>query len=372
MCPFARQLRIFAFAAICAMPTLASAQVDVQKYELDRASFQYRTNNDDSRKRCLSWYPFPEQRPSIQYDDDGQPFLMFKLRARARGKCAVRFKPGAAVRETANDDGEMSYEVLVRPPATIIIAEGPDFRDEMVLEAPIREFDDIGFFDFFRRSRVYFEARYASVSTDNKQIPVASQKIFPVFGGSLTVPVPGVPFVVVGYSMFQNLGNFVGKQENPVLFSEFAFDARLMYRAPRSWGSLYASLVGEYRGRSIYQNSEEKRSFVIGSVSVPGYGLDFGLFPGAFRYPENHWASHIGIDFSMRIAFGSLLGAGKQYGASSWDGAVSYRITPKWALGLGYSKIVQQADFTEANYGTVKEGLGNFFFRLTLLPQEEQ
>lgn len=356
------------------MPVIARAQTDLQKFALDQVSFQYRSDNDDPRRRCLVWYPLSSDRPSVQYDDNGSPFLVLRVKARSRKNCSVKFSPANVITEVEDSEaanrGDRLFDVVVRPPVAAARADGPDFHDDLIFEAPLRKFGDLSFFDFFRRSRVYFESRYASLSTDNTVNPIAPQKVFPVFGGSLSFPMPFVPFIFLGYSMFQNLGNFAGKQDNPVQYSEFSFDARLVWGGPRAWGSPYASLAGEYRGRSVYQLSEKNRSFLIGASSLPGWSVEFGAYPGNLFVPGTHWVSRLGFDVALR---GSLsAGAQQSYKSSLVEGALNYRFSPKWAVGVGYSKIAQEADFTSRGIGIVHEGVSQVFLRLTLLNQQSE
>jgi len=211
----------------------------------------------------------------------------------------------------------------------------------------------------------------ATLSTDNTRNPTDPRKLFPVFGGSLVFPLPWVSSILLGYSMFQNLGNLSGAQDNPLQYSEFSFDGRYTYWGPKRWGSPYASIVGEYRGRTVYQLAQTQRSFVIGSTATPGFGLELGGFPGILKYPATHWATRVGLDFSWRQSLGV---SGLSYASSMWETVLSYRVTSKWALGLGYSKISQQSDFSlseDPTVGVLREGVSNLFLRLTLLPQEE-
>ena len=358
------------------MPALA--QINAQKFSIKSFGFQYRSTNT-SQNRCLFWYPLSKSfKPLISYTKHGDPYIKVRVRAQMAPDCAIDVSPKDSVRFTPPKPGSniAYFDVIVRPPVTVVRVDGATFKDELLFDAPTEKFEDINFFSFFRKSKVSFETRYAQLSTNNINFPGYKVPVFPVFGGNIGVPFPWINDLVLGFSMFQNLGNLRSKK-SPVQFSEFAFDLRYNFTGKESWGRPTLAPVVDYRGRNIYQTGETStnRPFVIGSLVLFGAGVDASWYFGGAIAGWDSPFSRIGLDVSTRYYFGGKI-SGQATAANLIDGALMYRVSKKWAIGGGYSVTTQSATFASATTGgsaiKVTEKISNAFFRLSLIPYLEE
>ena len=357
------------------LPEISRSQTHAQKYQVEKLSFQYRSNNNKKGSRCLYWYPLSESKDRpLEYNKAGQPFIRVQVRAKVNADCKVTAGPAPSIKVVpSSNDTLMLFDVVVKPPVSTFTVDGPNFRDELVFDAPLTKFEEMSFFKFFKKSRVQFELRFASLKTDNPLFTDATVPMFPVFGGNIGVPFPFVNNLIMGYSMFQNLDNIKNSTPYKAQFSEFTFDLKYAFSGKEIWGRPYVAPVVDFRGRNIYQlNSDAAlRPFVIGSVAMPGFGVDASWFPvGAFK-PFTNWAARIGIDLSYRMYTGGKI-SGRAFNASILDAGLNYRLGKKWALGGGYSKTTQSAAFPELSTGKINESITNFFVRLILIPYLEE
>lgn len=339
------------------------AQTDIHKYSLQRLSFQF-TSNNLTNERCLQWLPLSEdaEHPTLEYDGQGRPFLRANLRARVEGNCRIKVENPEQLKFIGREGSVATFEARVEPPASVFVVNGPNFRDEVLVEAPIRRLNEASFLQVFKRSRATFETRYMSIKTNNP-VTKKNAKVFPVVGGQFGFPI--FSFFHVGFSIFQNFGNFVGAKDVDVQYSEFAFDARFLYHPfSRQKERLSLALVGDYRGRNVYQTGSV-RPFIIGSVAIPGFGLDVNSYP--FATASSGW-SKVGIDFSTRFYMGGNVG-GRPYSSYLFDTAINYKIHRKWALGFGYAYVTQSASFTGLTVAKVQERMDSFFLRLSIIPR---
>jgi len=251
---------------------------------------------------------------------------------------------------------------------TIAEAKGPNFRDQLVFEAPVKRLEGKGFFDFFARSEVHFETRLTTFSTTNPAFADETARVFPVFGGNIGVPFPYVPGLILGFAMYQNLGNFVASENLAIQFSEVAFELKYQFRGPESQGRWSVLPVLDFRSRNIFQTSDE-RPFIVGSASVPGAGLDLRWFPWAAFSSERSFGSRLGLEGGVRYyPFAKL--DNRPFKALIWDALLQYRLSDKWALGAGYSSLSQSVDFSEEGLPKITEEAKGFMLRLSLVPFE--
>mgnify|MGYP000970503622 CR=1 FL=1 len=352
-----------------------AAQTHLQKFSIDKLSFQYRSVETPKLPRCLHWNPLDSDAAptTLQYDQEGRPFLKVPITAlQSSPNCAIRVV-GEGLDEipAGEGPGERRFIATVRPPVSVLKVEGPGFRDDLIFEAPLRSFTSSNFFEFFGRSKVYFESRYASFNTNNPDRPLDSPVVLlPVFGGNIALPVPAVSFLFVGFSMFQNLGSLIPNADVGLQYSEFAFDLRAIYRGSESWGAPTIGLMGEFRGRNVYQIGAQ-RSFVIAAAALPYAGFEASWFPFGAFLDWNHWLSRLGVEVAGHLALQRQL-AGRPFRSDFYEGLLQYRLSSKWALGVGYSLIRQSADFSDAGFGSIEETAKNYFLRLSLLPRASE
>ncbi len=213
------------------LPLVATAQVDLQKETIDSVILKFVTNKP-STNRCLLWFPFDtSKKPVTEFDENGMAFTRVKLKARVRGKdCNVSFRPQEAMKLVKTEENDLYFEVTVRPPTTVIdfngFFGGPDFRDQLIFEATSESLEEIDFFTFFKKSKVYFEGRYANFSTNANSLDPAKHAkmtLLPVFGGKIGVPFPWIDKLIFDFSMFQNLGNLRPDNDLVAQYSEFSF-----------------------------------------------------------------------------------------------------------------------------------------------------
>ena len=355
----------------------ATAQVNVQKYKISRLSFQFRSNNN-TNTRCLFWFPLEaDEQPRVRYTDQGEPFLKVQVRARVTGECALKLSPPETIVASKDvDDADPDirfFDVVVNPLLATAQVVGPNFKDELIFEAPIERLESIGFFNFFSKSKLFFESRYSTLKTSNPRFPDTKANVFPVVGGAISVPFPWVPSLFAGYSMYQSLGNLVASDSVNVQLSEFTFDLRYQWRGPESWGRpAIVPLVIDYRGRNLYQPglSDADRPFVIGSFAMIGFGAEASWYFGALMAPWTSWVSRLGVDAATRFYVGGKI-SGRKTTAMIFDGGLSYRLGSKWAVGAGYNLTTQRTDFPELAAGYVSEPMSSFFLRLQLVPHLE-
>ncbi len=351
--------------SFCFSPLVLHAQTDIHKFRLQEISFQY-TSTLPGVGRCLQWLPLDEDnaRPTLEYDAQGNPFLRANVRARVSGDCRIKIENQSAMKILDREGEIASFEVRVLPPATRVVVSGKDFRDELLLEAPIKKIEETSFLTVFRRSRVAFETRYARLSTTNS-VAQKSATIFPVFGGVFVFPLWGN--FHSGFSIFNNLGNLSSNKLVDVQYSEFAFDVRYLFQPiSRNPDSLLLTPVLDYRGRNIYQTSFT-RPFIIGSVALPGFGFDLQSFPFLSANGTSSKLRNLALDFSTRLYLGGRVG-GRPYRAYLYDIAVGYKVNKKWALSLGYASLNQQATFSGVTATKVTEKMSSVFARISLIP----
>lgn len=376
---------LFFVTLVLGFPILrAHSQVNIQRYQVERVSFQYRTNNNTDN-RCLKWFPLSKkEKYTLQYDEKGEPFLIINIRARTEGDCTYSFSPMELVSEVPSaSQNQVFYDVKVIPPVTVVKVEGPNFQDDLVIEAPIKKFEDLGFFSFFAKSQVYFETRYMQISTQNPDalesadVKFGKIPLFPVFGGFLALPLPYLTGVFVGFGMTQNLGNFVPQGTVPVQLSEMAFDLRYSWTGRESWGRPTFALVGDYRGRNLYQAAPtaELKPFLSGAVTIVGAGADLVWFWGGTLAPFDSFWSRFGTRLMGRYYPQFTLG-GRPLSGFLGDVSLDYRISKKWAVGLGYSLATttfQTPDLVEIDgISSIRETFSAYFLRLSLVPFVEE
>lgn len=369
-----------------ALVSSAHAQVDLQKFRIDRVTLNFVTNKP-STNRCLLWFPYEAQTPITQFDDDGRPFAKVKLRARVRGKdCNVSFRPQEAMKLVKQEENDLFFEVTVTPPSTIIefngFFNGPDFRDQLVFTAVSDSLEEIDFFTFFKKSKVFFETRWATLSTTNPEF-TSKTHLLPVFGGKIGVPFPWIDRLIADFSMFQNLGNATPNKFVGVQYSEFAFGLTYLWSGKEDWGRPQIAPTVDFRGRNVYQTfvSQSKlagrKPYLIGQLTVPGAGIEASWFPGGLWKPWEHWMSRVGIDGSYRQYFlGRIQPQGYDslvnVGANTWEVGLQYRLTRKWAVGLGYSRQTESFDYPAPDptddSTPIHEKMSNIYLRLLLVP----
>lgn len=383
----ALRLRLAVCCLALTAANFAHAQVDVQKFRIDKVILKFVTNKP-STNRCLLWFPFDSTKtPITEFDEDGSPFARVQLHARVRGKdCNVSFRPQEAMKLVKQEQNDLYFEVTVRPPITVIdfngFFNGPDFRDQLIFETVSESLEEIDFFTFFKKSKVYFESRYATTSSTSGLL-ASNVHILPVFGGKIGVPFPWIDRLIFDFSMYQNLGNLKPNPDVRFQYSEFAFGMNYVWSGKESWGRPQAVPALEYRGRNSYQTyvssnvsaSGAKKPFYIGALTVPGVGADLGWFPGGAFYPWEHWLSRVGIDLTYRYYIGGKIALGTHVApiaSNFWDIGMQYRLTRKWAIGGGYSKFSQSFDikklFPDAESARLKEPMTNYYVRLILVP----
>jgi len=360
------------------MDTIPSfARAPIRKHSLKSFSFQERsttTGKETSKDRCLVWKPVTTMPRSLKYNQNDEPYFRITVEAETMGNCPMTFSPAtdAVYTPPTKSNNIATLEVTVRPPLTIIRAQGPNFKDELVFDAPIEKIQDISFFDFFKKSNVNFDSRYTKISTNNPNFDNYTTQILPIFGGAITVPFPWLQEIQVGYSMYQNLGNLLGNTR-PVQYSEFSFDLRYVWLGPDSWGLPKITPLIDYRGRNIYQtiNDASERPFIIGSLSLVGVGSEFAWFFGRTLAAESSFISKFGIHASGRYYFNGKISNQKST-SYNWESALMYQLSEKWSLGAGYSRTHQTVELSAENAGgnpfTIQEKVSNIFLRLSLFP----
>jgi hypothetical protein len=349
----------------------SEAQVYVQKYQIEKLSFQYRSNKVDE-SRCLKWFPLKQGiKVPIEYTKSGEPYLTVVLKAKAQRDCPLNFENPPRIKELPSPrQDQRVFEVKVTPPVSVITVEGPDFIDELVLEAPLKEFEDVGFFTYFAKSQVYFDLRYVTLTTDNPSESILVRKVnmAPVLSGFLTIPVPFSEEIFVGLAMTQNLGNFLPKGDVPTQISEVAFDVRYSLTGSEAAGRPNLSFVFDYRAKNIYQTvlDDEQKSFVLTSVALPGFGVD-----GSYYFGEIDWGKRFGITASSRFY---LLGrvSDSNIRGTVYDFGLNFRLDKKWALGFGYAWAGSNVNIPDPDDDTatlnINENQTMYFMRLSLVP----
>jgi hypothetical protein len=369
--------------------TPALAQVDLQKYEIYKLVLKYVTDKP-STNRCLLWFPFKDvYSPVTEFDEDGRPFTRAQLRARVRGKdCNVSYKPQEMMRLVKQEKNDLYFEVIVRPPVTVIefngFYNGPDFRDQLIFEAQSDALAELDFFTFFRKSKVFFEARDARLTTTNTKIFDGTVNLAPVFGGKIGVPFPWVPGLVADFSMFQNLGNLTPNKDIRAQYSEYSFGLSYLWSGREVWGRPQIQGGFDFRGRNLYQTyfTQTSKPLLIGSAIMPGIGLETSWFPGGSFLPWEDSLSRWGFELAYKYSFlgkipvskdGAILYRPLQ--ASILEMGLQFRLSRKWSIGGGYSIISQSMQYpretVEAGQALdfhVKESLKNYYIRLVLTP----
>lgn len=361
-----------AMTALCLMiSSEAWPRIYSQKFELKKLGFQFRSNNN-SEKKCLSWFPVnPEDTQKLKFTKAGDPYLLVAMRAKVVSvPCVVKFVPETSVEETQSPvEGERTFLVRVTPPVTTVLVEGPDFKDELIFDAPVEKFEGVGFFSFFGRTQVLFDTRFSQLTTNNPDFSDYKSNVFPVFGGSLGVPFPWYNDVIFSYSLYQSLGNWAAGSGIPVELNEFAFGLRYRWLGKESWGRPSLSVVGDYRGRTTFQPGvdEADRPFVVGSYAMLGFGTEVSWYFGATLADWDSPWSRLGIDFLSRHYLSGTI-SGRDTTASLYEGILMYRLGKKWSLGAGVSKGSVKTNFEEIEQGSVTEGTLSYLVRFSLVP----
>jgi hypothetical protein len=349
------------------------AQVEIHKFSLQELSFEY-IPRVSSQNRCLQWGDVEDREPTIEYTAAGKMFLRAVVKARYAKPCPIRVEPSAGVKVESDGDN-LIFEFTVHPPLARYIVRGPNFEDEVILEAPVRRLEEANFFNFFKRSQSYFDTRYSVLKTDNTEVIASrrTQKVFPVVGGHISVPFPWWQNLLFGMEMYQNVSNVLGQSGSRVTYSELAFDMAFQWLGSERAGRPRVSLVADVRGRNNVQRSNSANLSLTFAFS-PGVGMDAMWFPLTSASPT--WQK-LGIEATGRF-YPRTENNQRSYTSSLYGGGLIYRLDRKWALGLGYSQTRYTLDFSKNRLGglqsVVKEKIDTVFLRLHLMPYlyEEQ
>ncbi|HVJ65971.1 MAG TPA: hypothetical protein VM901_11995 [Bdellovibrionota bacterium] len=313
---------------------VAQAQMSLQRYYLESVGFEYVTQRE-SAKRCVQWRDLVNKNPRIEFEE-GKPFVQIEVEARVEGDCPLTFADGQSLEFTEGEGSIRTFRFRVFPPSVSYLISGPGFSDQLIFEALVSQPEQVGFFKFFQNSQTKFDLGYGKFQTTNVTASAdqRTRGVFPVMSGLITVPVPWVPMVQLGFSLSQNLSNFLPDDDVKFQFSEFAFDARFVIGMPSPRRVL--AIVGEVRGRNWYQLGDVK-PFVVRSSPGVGVGVDYDDWIG--RTP---W----GFSLTGRYGFRSAEGA-KALGEMRAGGSINYKVSPKWAIGVGYRWARLGVDFSD-------------------------
>lgn len=335
----------------------AQAQMSLQRYYIESVGFEY-VSQSENAKRCVQWRDLVDKSPTLEYEN-GEPYVMLELEARVEGQCPLKFANGRSLDFVAGQGAVKIFRFRVTPPSTAFVVSGPGFTDQLIFEALVSRPTESSYFKFFEGSQTRFDLGYGIFKTNNAGVAenLRSTGMLPVVSGLITVPLPWSPRLQVGFSLSQNLSNFVAKEEVALQFSEFALDTRYLIGGPRHT----FSLVGEVRGRNWYQLKEPK-GFVVRSSPGFGLGLDYDGWVG-----DSKW----GYSLTSRYGFRATADASSR-GEIRAGGSIHYKMAPKWAIGVGYRWTSLAVDFrqsaTQSAYGQLDEQSQIFNLTLHLLP----
>jgi hypothetical protein len=284
--------------------------------------------------------------------------------------CMVQFSDPNAVRLINQSKQKRVYEFDVRPPLTVISATSGSHRDDLIFEAPVQQTEHQGRFAFIRNSELSFLGMSSWLDSSRRGSTTATAGVFPVFGGTLGVPIPYVPNTVFTFSMFQNLGNLLqSSNSSRTQISETSFGVKYNFKGSEQDGRWKIAPAFEFRSRNIYQTSAE-RPFILGSILVPLIGLDTQWFPGALGAPWSGVWSRFGLDLQLRWIAGVKV-QNNSHSTLGLQTGFLYRVTKKWALGAGWHYVQSKQDVEDLSLSEivpVSETSSSFYLKLSLLP----
>jgi len=366
-----RTVRSAAFLMGLAIAFLSHAQTSIHRLQLSRVSYEY-VNLTNNRDRCLTWGAVVDETPTLQYSRDGRPFAIVRVSAYVKEPCRIRVDMSDRVEYESRGRGIVYFSFLTTPPASTFVVQAGRSVDRILVDAPVRKLDDVGLFQYFKRSQIYFEARYASLSTDNteKASRFRKESLFPITGGKINFPFPWLSNVMFGVEMHQNLGDFIrGRANSGSSYNELAADLRYQFVAPEKWGRASLGLVVDYRGRNIVSRSERSPISLNYAVSAGG-GFDFQSFFPAVWASEGSYMRDIGLETFFRY-YPAVRNSGPVYQPRMYGGGVLYRLNNKWTVSFGVSRNTHTLNYAGtvfANRGIVNESVTNYYFRLHLIP----
>lgn len=333
--------------------------MSLQRYYLESVGFEYQSQGETT-KRCVQWRDLVDKNPIVQMED-GKPYVILELEARVEGNCPLKFANGQALNFVADKGAIKVFRFKVSPPSVAYSISGPGFSDQLIFEALVSQPEEVGFFKFLENSQTRFSVGYGTFKTNHDigDDALSTSKIFPIMAGQITVPFPWYSRLHLGFSLAQNLSNFVGNKDVQLQFSEFAFDLRFLLRDLFGRQDFLA-LVSEVRGRNWYQLGEEK-PFVVRSSPGFGFGIDYDTWFGSSR-----WGMNMSSRYGIRGATDAKLSGELRAGVSA-----NYKLSKKWALGLGYKWSRLGIDFTgtdQSAFGKVVEQSNIVDVSLILIP----
>lgn len=332
--------------------------MSLQRYSLESVGFEF-VSQSESSKRCVQWRDLVDKSPTLLYEE-GKPYVTLELEARIEGNCPLKFANGQALDFVEGKGAIKIFRFRVTPPSVAFVVSGPGFTDQLIFEALVSKPKEVGFFRFFEGAQTQFDLGYGQFKTNNKTVGAGIPKsvgVVPIMSGLITVPFPWYSKVQVGFSLSQNLTNLMKNDTLDFQISEFAVDARYLWRRARDM----LSFVTEIRGRNWYQLSSTK-IFVVRSSPGLGLGFDYDGWFGTSKW---------GYSVISRYGFRSAAGASSQ-GELRAGASVNYKISKKWALGLGYKWSHLGIDFSnspsQGALGKLAEQSQMFNVSLLLLP----
>lgn len=322
----------------------AQAQMSHQRYYLESTGFEFVSRDQTAKKRCVQWRDLVDKNPVVQYDGK-QPFVMLEIEARIEGTCPLNFSDGQLLESLAGEGAVKIFRFKVLPPSAAFLISGPGFSDQLIFEALVSQPEQVGFFKFFENSKTRFDLGYGTYSTSNNSMAgqPRSARVFPVMSGLITIPFPWYRRIHLGFSLSQNLSNFLPDRDIQFQFAESAFDLRFVIGSATSH---QLSVVAEARGRNWYQLGKVN-PFVIRSSPGPGFGLDYDSWFGGSKW---------GYSLTGRYGFRRALDA-KSLGETRGGFSVNYKFSNKWAMGLGYKWTRLGVDFSKST----QSGLGKLY-----------
>ncbi len=343
----------------------AHSQFVGQQYTIKGISYVYNTNNKG--KRCFEWQPFDQDVGNKKiFKKGGKRYILLELKAAIRPgqKCALKILTPQSLSQTGFDPKDLHFEMKVYPPASTAIVEGPGFKDEILIEAPLEKVSEKSFFSHFKFAQISLETRGGLLSTTN---PATSQKnhpLFPVAGGHVWLPFPGSENWSLGFHAHQSLGNFLPSSARAQL-TDTSYELAYSINPDINLGAPKFSFILAFRSRNIFQSSME-RPFLIGAWSAPGLGFDFQWFPKArsgFYKKGARWGYEAGVRATSLLKI-------KSRSFQAYDGnlGLSYRMSRKWTLSSGVGTLYQSLDYKDQGANIVGETYNFVYVRLSFLP----
>ncbi|NCN27666.1 hypothetical protein GW915_08840 [bacterium] len=337
----------------------ARSQVGIHRYSLSEVSYEY-IQATPTKNRCLEWGVIEDSTPALEYTREGTFFTRVRIRARARGVCNISVEPKARVR-IERDGSDYVFEFTVLPPVSTYVVRAGGVADKVVVEAPSKKLNEIGLFNFFKDSQLFFETKWARFSTDNSQVSSDERQktMFPVVGGKINIPTPIWDNLFLGLEMFQNVSNVISRAASTLNYSEAAFDARIQFMGTEKVGRPMFALVADYRGRNIVQRSD-LNAISLNFVTAFGGGFD------AMSFVPSSWAgagslmSNLGLESSFRYET-----AGAQYKSLLYSVGTLYRLNRRWAISAGYQDISYSISSSSSS---ISEKIQSYYFRLHIMP----